>query len=69
MKKYNVHFSGYYGYDVVVEANDPRKAIDIAKEYEPTDNDMYYEPESAGTEAIEVNQNARVTYRREDYYG
>ena len=66
MKKYYVHFSGYYGYDVVVEADNPREAIDIAKGYEPTDDDIYYEPESAGTEASEASPNERVTYRRGD---
>lgn len=32
MKTYNVHFSGYYGYDIKVEAEDEDEAIDKAAE-------------------------------------
>ena len=32
MKTYNVHFSGYYGYDIKVEAESEEEAIDKATE-------------------------------------
>ena len=49
MKKYTVHFSGYYGYDVNVEAENEEDAIAKAEPiFEETDDisGFTFEPES-----------------------
>ena len=52
MAKWNVHYSGYYAYDVEVEANTEDEAIEKADGYEPIDEEYKYEPDR--TEAWEV---------------
>ena len=59
--KYNVHFMGYYNYDVVVEAKDKDEAREIAELYTPTYNEYDYIPN--GSDIWKVDENEEVTYR------
>ena len=60
MKKYNVHYMGYYGYDVVVEAENEEEARDIADGYEPEECEYYYEAETP--DVWEADEDDEVTY-------
>lgn len=60
MKKYNVHFTGWYCYDVVVEAEDEDEAEAIAASYEPSESDICYEPGNA--DVWETGEDDEVTY-------
>ena len=62
MKKYNVHFTGYYGYDVVVEAENEDEAKEIAEEYEHDEDDYYYQSNRGGTDVWEADEDDEVTY-------
>lgn len=54
--KYNVHFMGYYGYDVEVEANSEDEAEDKATAiFEETNaNEFFFE--SNGVDIWEINK-------------
>lgn len=49
MAKYRVHFIGYYGYDVEIEANNEEEARELATPiFENADaNDFYFENDGA----------------------
>lgn len=59
--KYNVHFMGYYCYDVVVEAKNKDEAREIAEQYTPTYDE--YDYQSNGTDIWEADENDRITYQ------
>jgi len=65
MKKYNVHYTGYYGYDVIVEAESEEKAKEIAEMYEANEKDYYYEPN--GVDVWEADEDDEVTYDPDEF--
>ena len=56
MKKYNVHFMGYYSYDVIVEAENEDDAKMIAEGHAPKDDDYHYVPSGADVWEAELSE-------------